>query len=205
MNTPLARRWTWILPFVAWIDAHAQDPTEFADRVAMLGRDEPWLVCDGYARTRDVSSPGEALFAVDGWQFNLPLNETGAYDLLLNTCEFVTDDVDSSGTPPVQWHALHVLLAEPDAVTRLRILGRRANVAGRLYALLGLHGRDAQAFEELRRELLLLREDVATDVGCYSCSRSPSRLLPAIVDGRLPQKLREARARAAAAYRGTPR
>ena len=70
------------------------------------------------------------------------------------------------GTTSEEERGLRALLKTPDASEKLSQIIRSASPAGQLYALLGLHLRDPQAFDRAIPDFLRRDDIVTTMTGC---------------------------------------
>jgi len=110
---------------------------------------EPWYAsirrfqdCTGHDAVL-VKPDGSIEFPEDlkGLTVPFPYTREMAFTVLLNTCEFKVA-VGSHAGPPLQVELLNVLWRQPDRVSLLQDLFGRGNLAGKLYALAGLHDLD---------------------------------------------------------------
>ncbi len=85
----------------------------------------------------------------------------------------------------------NVLWRQPDHVLVLKNLYRRANLAGKLYALVGLYDTHPQEFARLARKLKRTQGSVVANNGCYFSSVAIADILTEIENGSLTAAFRK--------------
>src|SRR6266566_3681805 len=149
--------------------------------------------CAGYAPFL-VKSDGTIEFPVDQVDridVAFPYSRELAFNVILNSCEFRNQAVGPEGTPSLQVELLNVLWRQPDHVLVLKNLYRRANLAGKLYALVGLYDTHPQEFARLARKLKRTQGSVVANNGCYFSSVAIADILTEIENGSLTAAFRK--------------
>ena len=96
---------------------------------------------------------------------------------------FAMGGVGVAGSMSAGERALRLVLAEPDAITRLETIVANASPAGQLYALLGLRARDRAAYKRALEKVSTLDAKVETARGCILQRESFRDLLKEIEGG----------------------
>jgi len=149
--------------------------------------------CTDYAPLL-IKSDGTVEFPVDQVdriEVVFPYRRELAFNVILNSCEFRNHAVGPEGTPSLQVALLSVLWHQPDRVRVLKNLFRRANIAGKLYALVGLYDTDSQDFARLARRLKRTQRSVVANNGCYFSSVAIADILTQIENGSLTAAFRK--------------
>jgi hypothetical protein len=93
-------------------------------------------------------------------KFAPPYTPEAAFDILLNTVAFKSSFVGISGSPSDQAIAFNLVLDSPNPEKAFRDLYKRANPAGKLYAISGLYFTDRSLFKEKVDEMAQSQDSV---------------------------------------------
>jgi hypothetical protein len=148
--------------------------------------------CTGYD-AMIVKPDGAVEFPEDlkGFDAPFPYTRETAFKGLLNTCEFLDHAVGPDGVPSLQVELLNVLWHQPDQYRAFEDLSERANMPGKLYALVGLYDANPKRFAHLARQLKKGGGTVVANSGCWFRSVAVDTIIVHIQDGSLPASFRK--------------
>jgi len=113
-----------------------------------------------------------------------------SYDALFTAKQFATEPIGFSGKViPAEVHALRCLMAEPDALSRVRDLIAHGTAAGQLYGLVGLKSLHAEEFASTIRSYASSTQSVVTISGDLMKQEPVSALADLIARGEYSTKL----------------
>jgi hypothetical protein len=113
-----------------------------------------------------------------------------AYDALFTAKQFATEPIGFSGKViPTEVHALRCLMAEPDALSRVRDLIAHGTLAGQLYALVALKALHAEEFARTVRPYTSSTQSVVTISGDLMKQEPVSALANLIARGEYSTRL----------------
>jgi len=128
---------------------------------------------------------------VDKIEVTFPYSRELAFNIILNACEFRDHAMGPESTPSLQVELLNVLWHQPDRVQVFKNLYRRGNIAGKLYALVGLYDTDSRQFARFARSLKKTEAMVVANSGCYFRLVSLSDIIAKIENGSLTAAFRK--------------
>jgi hypothetical protein len=113
-----------------------------------------------------------------------------SYDALFTAKQFATEPIGFSGKViPADVHALRCLMAEPDALSRVRDLIAHGTLAGQLYGLVGLRALHREEFARTVRSYASSTQSVVTISGDLMKQEPVSALADLIARGEYSAKL----------------
>ena len=119
-----------------------------------------------------------------------PRLHDSSYDALFTAQQFATEPIGFSGKViPAEVHALRCLMAEPDALSRVRDLIAHGTPAGQLYGLVGLKSLYAEEFASTIRSYASSTQSVVTISGDLMKHEPVSTLADLIARGEYSTKL----------------
>jgi hypothetical protein len=144
----------------------------------------PWHAAIQHTRECKTSRADSIILSSDTEEPDtppFPYTREAAFAVLLNTCEFVRA-LGPDQVPSVQAQLVNVLWHQPDSSAVFEDLYQRANLAGKLHALVGLYAVDRNLF---KRHAAELRGDdpVRTQNGCANMPVAVSTIMPDIEAG----------------------